>query len=99
MILRHPVFSPNILLMKEPNALAPSNIVTIAPASLSQSTDSAPSKIVVDAKKDFVEFELTATGDAKPGKSEIVAVAKSKYRGAAWIKESMAVTIEVLKNE
>ena len=59
----------------------------------------APSKIVVDAKKDFVEFELTATGDAKPGKSEIVAVAKSKYRGAAWIKESMAVTIEVLKNE
>ena len=59
----------------------------------------APSRIAVDAKKDFVEFELTATGDAKPGKFEVVAVAKSKYRGAAWIMESAAVTVEVLKNE
>ena len=57
---------------------------------------SAPDQIIVDAKKDFVEFELTATTDAKPGKADVVAVAKSKYRGAEWEEESMPVTIEVV---
>ena len=57
---------------------------------------SAPDQIIVDAKKDFVEFELTATVDAKIGKADVVAVAKSKYRGAEWVKESLPVTIEVV---
>ena len=57
---------------------------------------SAPDQITVSAKKDFVEFELTATADAKPGKAEVMAVAKSKYRGAEWVKESLPVTIEVV---
>jgi hypothetical protein len=57
---------------------------------------SAPDRITVNAKKDFVEFELTATADAKPGKAEVVAVAKSKYRGAEWVRKSLPVTIEVV---
>jgi hypothetical protein len=57
---------------------------------------SAPDQIIVNAKKDFVEFELTATADAKPGKADVVAVAKSKYRGTEWVKESLSVTIEVV---
>ena len=57
---------------------------------------SAPDRITVNAKKDFVEIELTATADAKPGKADVVAVAKSKYRGVEWMKESLPVTIEVV---
>ena len=57
---------------------------------------SAPDQITVSAKKDFVDFELTATADAKPGKVDVVAVAKSKYRGAEWAKESLPGTIEVV---
>ena len=57
----------------------------------------APPKITVDAKKDFVELELIATADAKLGKVEVVAVATSIYRGAAWTIESTPVTIEVLQ--
>ena len=57
---------------------------------------SAPDQIIVDAKKDFVEFELTATADAKIGKADVVAIAKSKYRGAEWMKKSPPVIIEVV---
>jgi len=57
---------------------------------------SAPDRITVNAKKDFVEIELTATADAKPGKADVVAVAKSKYRGVEWVRESLPVTIEVV---
>jgi len=57
---------------------------------------SAPDQITVNSKKEFVEFELTATADAKPGKVDVVAVAKSKYRGVEWVRESLPVTIEVV---
>ena len=57
---------------------------------------SAPAQIIVDAKKDFVEIELTATADAKIGKADVVAIAKSKYRGAEWVKKSLPAIIEVV---
>ena len=56
----------------------------------------APAKVSVDAKKDFVDVELTVATDAKPVKAEVVAIAKSKYRGAEWEKVSLPAIIEVL---
>ena len=56
----------------------------------------APAKVNVDAKKDFVDVELTVATDAKPAKVEIVAIAKSKYRGTEWEKVSPPAVIEVL---
>jgi hypothetical protein len=59
---------------------------------------SVPDKIVVDAKKDFVEFEITCAADAKSAKGEAVIVAKSSYRGAPWVKASAPVAVEISRD-
>ena len=56
----------------------------------------APEKINIDAKKNFVEFEFTATPETEPGKHSLEVVAKSKYRGREWSREIAPVTIEIL---
>ncbi len=56
----------------------------------------APDKITVEAKKDFVEIELTCAADAKPIKAQVAIKANSTYRGAQWTKESSPVSFEVL---
>jgi len=55
-----------------------------------------PEKITVAANKNFVEFELTAPAEAEAGKHSLVVVAKGKYRGTDWTRESKPVTLEVL---
>jgi hypothetical protein len=55
-----------------------------------------PATIKVEAKKDFVEFELAAAVDAKLAMAQVVAIAKSKYRGTEWTLESSAVVFEIL---
>ena len=55
-----------------------------------------PEKITVAANKNFVEFELTAPAEAEVGKHSLVVVAKGKYRGTDWTRESKPVTLEVL---
>ena len=56
----------------------------------------APEKINIEAAKNFVEFELTVSPDSKPGKHQIMIVAKSKYRGAEWTHKNVSTTIEIL---
>ena len=56
----------------------------------------APGKITEDAKKDFVELELTCAAGAKQAKAEVIIAAKSTYRGADGVKESPPVPVEVL---
>ena len=56
----------------------------------------APEKITVDAKKNFVEFELTAPAEAVAGKHTVMVVAQGKYRGADWTHESQPVALEIL---
>ena len=56
----------------------------------------APEKITVDAKKDFVEFELTCATSVKPVKAEVIIAAKSTYYGTDWVMKSLPVPIEML---
>ena len=56
---------------------------------------SVPDKIVVDAKKDFVEFDIDCATDAQPVKAEAVIISKSSYRGASWEMQSAPVVMEV----
>jgi len=56
----------------------------------------APDKITVEAKKDFVEIELTCAADAKPVKAQVIIKANSTYRGTKWARTGTPVSVEVL---
>ena len=55
----------------------------------------APAKLEVPADKEFLEFELTATPEAKIGKMQITVSAQSQYRGTDWTRTSALVVLEV----
>ena len=55
----------------------------------------APAKLEVPADKEFLEFELTATPEAKVGKMQITVSAQSQYRGTDWTRTSAPVVLEV----
>lgn len=57
---------------------------------------SAPAKLEVPADKEFLEFELTASPEAKVGKVQISVSAKGLYRGTDWTRESSPVELEVI---
>ena len=56
---------------------------------------SAQAKLEVPADKEFLEFELTASPEAKVGKVQISVSAKGLYRGTEWTRESSPVELEV----
>ena len=55
----------------------------------------APEKLEVPVDKEFLEFELNATPEAKVGKIQITVSAQSQYRGTDWTRTSALVVLEV----
>ena len=68
--------------------------ITLALKNLPQGV-SVPDKLIVDAKKDFIEFEIKAAAEIKAAKVMMVIHAKGKYRGTDWERKSMPVNLEV----
>ena len=69
--------------------------ITLALENLPQGV-SVPDKLIVDAKKDFIEFEVKAAPEVKSSKVMLVIHATGKYRGTDWGRKSMPVNLEVV---